>query len=60
MEGRRGIKKLFYTNCQSVMNKRAELRVMINSLNPDIICLTECWANDAIEIREWSVNDRKL
>ena len=49
VEGRREIKKLFYINCQSLINKRAELRVMINNLNPDIICLTECWTNDTIE-----------
>ena len=41
--------KLMYTNCQSVVNKRAELRVMVTDLKPDLVCLTECWTNELIE-----------
>lgn len=46
--GRREI-KVMYTNCQSVVNKRQELRALLCSLNPEIICLTECWTHERIE-----------
>ena len=41
--------KLLYTNCQSVVNKRTELRVVVSDLKPDIVCLTECWTNEQID-----------
>ena len=41
--------KIMYTNCQSVMNKRAELRGVVATLEPDLICMTECWTNESVE-----------
>ena len=33
--------KCFYTNADSLLNKRAELQVDVNSYAPDVICITE-------------------
>ena len=40
VEGGRRIIKLLYTNCQSIMNKRMELRAVVQELKPDLICST--------------------
>ena len=47
--GRRRLMRLMYTNCQSVMNKRAEMKAVVTDLNPDLVCLTECWTNETID-----------
>ena len=40
---------VFYTNCQSINNKRSELRAVLSELQPDIVLLTETWTNQTIE-----------
>ena len=47
--GRAGIMRLMYTNCQSVINKRDELRAYVSEVKPDFILLTECWTNNGID-----------
>ena len=49
VEGGRKLIKLLYTNCQSVINKRPELRATVSETKPDLICLTECWTNDTVD-----------
>ena len=38
----------YYTNLQSIMNKRAELQATIDELKPEIIGITESWCNKTI------------
>ena len=38
--------KIMFTNAQSIGNKVDELRALASLLNPDIIALTETWANE--------------
>ena len=40
---------VFYTNCQSINNKRSELRAVLSELQPDMVLLTETWTNQTIE-----------
>ena len=56
--------KIMYTNCQSVVNKRDELRIIGGSLKPDIILLTETWKNEGVEngflkLEEYEMKVRK-
>ena len=39
---------ILYTNAQSLVNKIAELRVIVNVNSPNIIVITELWTNDSI------------
>ena len=39
---------IYYTNCDSVLNKREELTLEINHFNPDIIVLTEIFPKSII------------
>ena len=49
MDGyRKRIVSVLYTNCQSLNNKRDELKAFVGESEPDIICLTECWTNELI------------
>ena len=38
----------YYTNLQSIMNKRAELQATIDEIKPEIIGITESWCNKTI------------
>ena len=40
---------VMYTNCQSINNKRSELRAYLSDSKPDIVLLTESWTNKSIE-----------
>ena len=46
---RKRIVSVLYTNCQSLNNKRDELKACVGESEPDIICLTECWTNELID-----------
>ena len=46
---RKPIVSVWYTNCQSLLSKKDELKAMLRDSNPDIICLTECWTNEMID-----------
>ena len=39
---------VFYTNAQSIRNKKYELICYINAEAPDLICITESWINENI------------
>ena len=43
------IVSVWYTNCQSLLSKKDELKAIVCDSNPDIICLTECWTNETID-----------
>ena len=60
MEGGRKLIKLLYTNCQSLMNKRTELRAVVCQLQPDLICMTECWTNEGIDSGILSIENYEL
>ena len=40
--------KILFTNAQSVGNKMDELRAITSIVNPDLMALTETWANESI------------
>ena len=42
---KRGSLSVYYANCRSIHNKINDLKALISSNNPDIICLTETWTN---------------
>jgi hypothetical protein len=44
--------KCLYLNARSVLNKLAVLKTVIDSLQPDIIALTESWATDQVSDSE--------
>ena len=35
-------------NCRSMLNKTEEIEFILNTLNPDILCLTETWLDDSV------------
>ena len=35
-------------NCRSINNKQEELEAIVQSLDPDVICLTETWMDDSV------------
>ena len=39
---------IVHMNCRSVNNKNEELENIIQSLDPDILCLTETWMDDSV------------
>ena len=42
---------LYYCNCRSLLPKMDDLRILVNSVNPDLLALTETWlASDIMEI----------
>ena len=47
--GKHKLMSVFYTNCQSINNKRSELRAVLSELQPDMVLLTETWTNQTIE-----------
>ena len=38
----------YFTNIQSLLNKRGEVQATIDDLKPDIIGITESWCNETI------------
>ena len=38
-------------NCRSINNKNEELENIIQSLDPDILCLTETWMDDSVPLQ---------
>jgi len=51
--------KCLYTNARSVINKMDEFVANVAKLQPDIIGITESWANDKILDAELSLNGNK-
>ena len=41
-------KSIYYTNCDSVLNKREELTLEINNFDPDIVVLTEIFPKSIV------------
>ena len=55
--------KCFYTNAQSLRNKKDELTSYVIEENLDIICITESWVNEAYygdTIQEFEIDGYKL
>ena len=46
----------FYCNARSVINKTDELELYVVEENPDLICITESWANANIGDGEINMN----
>ena len=46
----------FYVNARSVVNKFDELECYVTELKPDVIFITESWANKYIASAELSLN----
>ena len=54
------IVKIFYSNCQSVMNTIHELKTIVNIKKPDIICVTESWTNSNVADAELKIPGYEL
>ena len=39
---------IIHINCRSILNKSEELQLIIDMINPDIICLTETWLDASV------------
>ena len=47
----------YYTNIRSLINKRDELKLLIEKSRPDVILLTETWLSSDIDDREIGLPD---
>ena len=47
--------KLFYTNCESILNKLDEVKIAVGLYDPDIICICETHLNKHIDNNEISI-----
>lgn len=50
--GRVDVVKLFYTNAQSICNKKNILKAQINKTRPHIIAITESWTHEGMTKEE--------
>ena len=45
---------IIHMNCRSVVNKTEELEHICNTLQPDIVCLTETWLDESVQTQSCS------
>ena len=47
---------ILYFNARSILNKLNDLEVLVSDKKPDIVCVTETWANDKISNAMLNIN----
>ena len=52
--------KILFTNAQSIGNKMDELRATLSLLIPDMVALTETWANESMGSELFAIDDYDL
>ena len=48
--------KILHFNTQSLLPKIDEIKLLVNYMNIDILCITESWLNDSIGNDEVAIN----
>ena len=52
--------KILYTNARSIVNKMAELEILVQDWEPDIIGILETWAHDSINDAELALEGYRI